>query len=162
MELLHEYGKGQCMFVSGGAGDVCSREAVQVYFDPPEPSLMSVKDCRSAMTMEFDCAVAGVPGTVLMDSGAKLPFISAAYAHRVGLTVEKLQVAETVHLPDGSTVPVLGKCHLKVRIQNYSGTVTCWVVDLSDGFSLILGESWLEQCKAVLNFADRTCILRGQ
>lgn len=69
MELLHEYGKGQCMFVSvDGAGDVCSREAVQVYFDPPKPSLMSVKDCRRALTMEFDCAVSGVPGTALKRS----------------------------------------------------------------------------------------------
>lgn len=142
------------MFLSDGAGDVCSREAAQVYYDPPKPSLMSVKNC--GMIMEFDCAVSGVPGTASLDSGAKLPCISSAYAYRVGLTVEKLKVAETVHLPDGGTPTCVGQ---KVRIQNYYGTVTCWVVDLSDRFSLILGESWLEQCKAVLNFADHTCML---
>ena len=92
-----------------------------------------------------------MPGSVLLDSGAEMPFISAAYAHRVGLTVDKLKVAQTVKLPNGSTVPVLGKCHVKVRIQQFSGTVTCWVVDLTEGFSLILGQSWLEQCRSVLN-----------
>lgn len=45
MDPLHEYGKGRCMFAGDGASDVCSREAVQVYYDPPKPSLMSVKSC---------------------------------------------------------------------------------------------------------------------
>ena len=145
-----------------GDTEVCGKEAVQVYYDPPKPLMVNAMN-RQNMTMEFDCAVSGVPGSVLLDSGAEMPFISAAYAHRVGLTVDKLKVAQTVKLPNGSTVPVLGKCHVKVRIQQFSGTVTCWVVDLTEGFSLILGQSWLEQCRAVLNFGNRTCtLLKGR
>ena len=66
-----------------------------------------------------------------MGSDAHMPHISKAYAHRVGLTVEKLKVAQTVEVPDGNTVPELGNCDVKVRFKHFSGTVTCWVVMFS-------------------------------
>ena len=40
---------------------------------------------RQNLSMHFACAVSGVPGCALLNSGAKVPFISEAYARRVGL-----------------------------------------------------------------------------
>lgn len=100
-----------------------------------------------------------------MDSGAVEPFISAAYVRRVGIKVHQLKAAKSVSLPDGSTVPVLGICHVKVKIQKLSGSVACSVVDLTEGFSLVFGETWLKQTHACLNFGNGfgngTCRVAG-
>lgn len=92
------------------------------------------------MTRQFYCAVSGVPETVLLDSGAVEPCISAAYARMVGIKVEQRKVARSSGLPDGSSVSVLGRCHVMARIPPWTASVPCLVVDLTEGsqISLIL------------------------
>ena len=76
MELLHEYNKGECIVVAHGHSAASSFHvacgiAVQVYYDPPVAKMAVNALGKKRLTMQFDCAVAGVSGVVLMDSGAE-------------------------------------------------------------------------------------------
>lgn len=164
MELLHEYSKGECLLVAHGDSaangpHVPCGIAVQVYYDPPVAKVAVNAVGKKRLTMQFGCAVAGVSGSALMDSGAEDQFISEAFAKRAGITVLQPETSSKVVLPDGSEVPVLGKVRVKVSIQKFSGAVHCWVVKLDEGFSLILGEPWLKHHGAVLNFGTGSCAL---
>ena len=164
MELLHEYGKGECMLVAHGhsaafVSQVACGIAIQVYYDPPLAKVAVNALGSKRLTQQFDCAVAGVPGSALMDSGAEDQFISEGFARRVGIQVVQPEQASRVVLPDGSEVPVLGRARIKVSIQKFSGAVHCWVVKLDEGFSLILGEPWLHHHRAVLDYGKGSCTL---
>lgn len=72
MELLHEYIKGECMLVAHGHSAASSSHlacgiALQVYHDPPVAKVAVNALSQKRLTMQFDCAVAGVSGSVLMD-----------------------------------------------------------------------------------------------
>ena len=129
MQLLHEYNKGECLFAAQDDSAAADKPplpcatAVQVYYDPPAPQVAMHVMGTNRLTTQFDCAVAGVPGTVLLDSGAEDQFISEAFARRVGIRVDglKAQTDTKVVLPDGSSVPVLGQVRVKVSIQSFSG-----------------------------------------
>ncbi|KAL0032451.1 hypothetical protein WJX77_001359 [Trebouxia sp. C0004] len=62
---------------------------VQVYYDPPVAKVAVNALGTKRLTMQFDCAVAGVSCSVLMDSGAEEQFISEGFARRVGIKGHK-------------------------------------------------------------------------
>ena len=159
MELLHEYNRGEYMLVAHGHSAASSSHvacgiAVQVYYDPPVAKVAMNALGKKRLTMQFDCAVAGVSGSVLMDSGAEDQFISEEFARRVGIKVQQPETSSKVVLPDDS---VLGRVRIKVGIQKFSDAAHCWVVKLDEGFSLILGEPWLKHHRA-----DYGALWKGQ
>ena len=61
MELLHEYGKGECMLFAKGSAEhdaYCTpcKQAVHVWYDQPQPAMVYAVATQE-MTMQFECAV---------------------------------------------------------------------------------------------------------
>ena len=66
------------------------------------------------LTFVFDGKVAGLPSTVLWDSGAKCDFISADFAHRNALHVQPTDLE--CFLANGDPVVVAGEVRVRVQI----------------------------------------------
>lgn len=103
-------------------------------------------------------AVAITDTQVLVDSGASAPFISPSFAARLGLRIRK-QASDTVTLADGSRVAIQGTCVAKLTLGPFSSKLKCLVAPLSSQFDVILGNSWLQHHKAMLNYKDSSLTL---
>ena len=56
-----------------------------------------------------------------------------------------------------------GKCKVRLSLQQYHCAVICLVTDLSQGFGLTLGDTWLLKHDAHLDHARKVCIFcKGQ
>jgi hypothetical protein len=64
-----------------------------------------------------------------------------------------------VVLANGTQQPVLGWIRLALRIGEYRGSVQCLVTDLGQ-YELILGDKWLQEHRAYLDYDTRSVVLR--
>ena len=169
MKLMHTYPVGSHIFSMPArhGGRVPMKGIpwpVEVWHDvrgskpPIVPSVHAVQlgqvGGRDGPIMTFDANINGSPGQVLMDSGATKCFADTGYVHDHGVSLRKVKCP--VHLADGSVVQVLHECTLTVRIQGHKSKVTCYVMDLSGKFSVILGEDWMEAEQVKLDYADKS------
>jgi hypothetical protein len=67
--------------------------------------------------------------------------------------------SNTLILGNGDEVPMDGHIKVHVKIQQYQSQITCLVAKLSEGINLILGNDWLVQHKARLDFESKCCVL---
>jgi hypothetical protein len=104
----------------------------------------------SPLTFAFDAKVAGASATLLVDSGAKLCFISKRFVHRQGLHVSSCSVP--VELANGDVVIVTGMVHAKLTIHEYHRELSLCVIDMTPGFDIILGDTWCKQEGVVADF----------
>ena len=125
--------------------EALGKHAVQVYYDSPvvTDSVCAVVGSLG-LTMQFEGTVSGAPASVLMDSCCTNSLMSAAYARRMGITVEQgvgssLQVA----VANGMVCSSHGTCKVRLKLQQFSADLTCHVVELADAYEVILGEDWL-------------------
>ena len=63
-------------------------------------------------------------------------------------------------MADDSSAPILGKVRLRLKLQSFVCTVTCYVTDLCDEFDVILGNSFMAGHRAVLDYSNYTASLR--
>jgi hypothetical protein len=140
---------------------------VTVYYDPPKlpkHHVLTVGDVND-VTMLFDATVSGAKaracigtpiGTAMMDSAAQGEFLSHAYVKMHGIAV-KPEPAD-IRMADGVTpLPSSGVAVVHLTIGPYKRAVRCLVVDLPDGVDIILGDPWLKQHKALLDY-DRAAV----
>lgn len=134
---------------------------MQVYYDPPTTSCQEQLAGLTAdsLTMLFQGKIAGAQAKVLCDSGATSCFINADTARRVGIAINPAQ-GGAVTLGDGSSMPVVGTCKLQLTLQAYHGRVECYAAKLAPQFDVILGDAWLTQHKAALDFGAKALILK--
>jgi Retroviral aspartyl protease len=96
---------------------------------------------------------------VAIDSYASASFVSLAYLTQHKISYEATPPSDVL-LGDNTKLSILGRCTLSVHIQAYQDKVQFWVLDLKDGLSVILGDSWLDAKKAHLNYYKRVVTLR--
>ena len=104
--------------------------------------------------------VAGAPAQLLLDSGAEgYNYISREFCQRVGLPLKPCPdiTVETVH--DTSGV-VAGTCSAVLTIQGLKWQTDFVAIDLPAAFDVILGEKWLKQSHASMDYDTRTCTVR--
>ena len=65
-------------------------------------------------------------------------------------------VRERQRSANGQTLSPLGVVKLPVRIQGYKETLMCTVLDIDPGVDVILGCTWLDSHRAILDFAQST------
>ncbi len=65
----------------------------------------------------------------------------------------------TLELADGSSSPILGTAEVSLRIGAFRMRVSCFVTELSIDFDIVLGNTFLTEYKAVLNYHLGTCTL---
>ena len=89
------------------------------------------------LTFVFRGKVAGLPVSVLWDSGAALSFIDARFVKRHKLTVQPC--SQSVEGADGSLQAVSGVMKAKLRINKAVTATTLLVLNLTPAFDVILG-----------------------
>ena len=163
MRVLHEYKKGEVLSTCDDASDSGSSAlpcSYQVMYDAPKTRLVLNAAARSKLVMEFKSKVGCVPAEFLLDSGAGVSFVSHQFAEKAGLSWDKPSEDFQVSMPDGSVSPVIGQCKVCVRIQAYQCMVMLLVADLADHYDVILGESWMLQHSAYLDYGKKCVVLR--
>ena len=118
----------------------------------PISQLCPNREKSQTLSFVFDAKAAGLPATALWDSGAAHNFCDRKFAdfHQLHVTPSSRQV----QLADGSIVQASGTIQLKLSIQKYVGTVTFFVLDLTPGFDLLLGDEWSRQHGVVADYGQ--------
>jgi Reverse transcriptase (RNA-dependent DNA polymerase)/RNase H-like domain found in reverse transcriptase/Integrase zinc binding domain/Chromo (CHRromatin Organisation MOdifier) domain/Aspartyl protease len=182
MQLLQVYPKGTILFRQhkpDGSLTVmppCPYD-VSIYWDKPRPSMAALTASSTMATatdthasgntldMMFAGSVSGAKADVLIsdskvliDSGATGPFISPAFAHRLGLKIRR-DTTTSIALADGTTVLSHGSCKATIALGPFRCKVELTVTPLATHYDIILGNSWLRQYKAILSYKDGTLTL---
>lgn len=129
---------------------------IQVYWDPPStpPTLGFRSKRRSQLKMTFRASFAGLQGVALADTGASNCFTSSALVNKLGLKVHTAGHSK-VELASGKTQALLGTVNIPMRLGKSKQTVTAFVMDdFLEGVDLILGEDWMDNHNAVLDYAS--------
>ena len=169
MQRLHEFPVGHSLLtgrelhgngrVEFSSGIPCG---MQVWFDPVKPAakLHVLSPGRMALTMQFGGVLAGTSVKVLLDSGATDNFIARELAEKLRLPIDDCG-KQALQLPDGRRQELSGRVSCLLRIGSYYGRVPLYVADLP-GFDVILGEPWLRQQHAHLDYRAETpcCVIR--
>jgi RNase H-like domain found in reverse transcriptase/Reverse transcriptase (RNA-dependent DNA polymerase)/Integrase zinc binding domain/Chromo (CHRromatin Organisation MOdifier) domain/Retroviral aspartyl protease/Integrase core domain len=160
-KLVYEFLKGQVVNVRDKR-ERCTT-TLQIWYDRPIfPSFQGMSSSQaSPLAMQFRGKVGGAEALVLLDSAASHCFLSKAFVERHGIKVETCNDVE-VELGNGLSSPILGKCHVKVKLQHFFGSAYCYVTQTAPHCDVILGDEWLKSHKALLNYAESTCaIMKG-
>lgn len=181
MVLLHTFPKGTTLF-QGPRPDGTRAVlppcpfSVSVYWDRPVSSdssqghsILSAAARTRSLDMLFCGRVAGshanvlvTPASILIDSGATAPFISPECAKRLQLVIRRTDVkpgSARVRLADGSSIPIHGTCYATLTIGAFRSRIELIVAPLSSQFDVILGNTWLKQHEAILNYGDGSVTL---
>jgi hypothetical protein len=134
-----------------------AREHVRVWFDPPTPPVIPLlaslgSDSQPPLTQLFQATVSGARCTALIDTGASHVYASRDLVARLGMSVRPSTHAQAT-AADGTAVTLQGSCELRLRMGPLSIRVSALVVgSLVPGVDLILGDSWLAQHRATLDY----------
>ena len=112
------------------------------------------------LSMLFCARICGRAGVVLVDTGASAAFLSHDVAQRAHLPI-KACALQSVALADAQTVSVLGQVQVPVKLGSWEAPVTAYVMQsVVGGVDLILGDSWLKDTSALLDFGRMALRLR--
>jgi len=137
-----------------------AKHRMHVYYDAPAAPIHTIASAANGhLSMLFDAHVGGARARVLMDSGASHNFISDAWVRRVGAHTTTAEGA-SITLADGGALESTQICTVNLSLTPQPHDVTCYVMTLAPTFDIILGESWLSQHGAVLDYEKRACVLR--
>ena len=114
-------------------------------------------DKHLTMLFEGGTTKQGLSFIILMDTGASANFISPQLLRR--LQVECQPADAKLRLADDTEAPILGKVQLRLKIQQFSTVVWCYVTDLCKEFDVILGNTFMTEHNAVLNYPRLTVSL---
>ena len=93
----------------------------------------------------------------LLDSVASANFILKKALDIGKRTLNRTEAS--LELADGSSSVLLGTAKVTLRIGAFRTRVSCFVTELSIDFDIVLGNSFLTEYKAVLNYHLDTCTL---
>ena len=114
-------------------------------------------DKHLTMLFEGGTTKQGLSFTMLMNTGASANFTSPQLLKRLQL---ECQLADAkLLLADNTEAPILGKVQLRLKIQQLSTVVWYYVTDLRKDFDVILGNTFMTEHNAVLNFQHLTVSL---
>lgn len=108
---------------------------------------MQVATCNAVQPGEHDLLLfqakfGGTVGTILLDSGASMPFMSETMAVRLGFTpipTDPVRVA----LPNGTEYVCRHVVNTPIRVGSYTDKVMFRLIPLEATFDAVLGASWL-------------------
>lgn len=105
-----------------------------------------------------------VESKVLLDTGATDAFVNVEWLRRAGYDLETcLKPCKlVVRLADKSETTSRGRIDLPLKLGSYRGKVRLIALDLGDGYDVILGDSWLREHKARIDYDKMACIVKAQ
>ena len=116
--------------------------------------------------MQFDVFLGGgkqppvLPCSALLDSGATHCFIEQQLADSLKVTLLPSPL-RSISLADGSSSPLTGTCSIIMSIQGVLCQVNAYVAKSLPKFPLILGNDWLLQVGATLDYKNKRCVLQS-
>jgi hypothetical protein len=160
MQVIRSY--NQDAFSPSSEFDAYRPYPVVVYYDPVGLQLNAIEG--TGLTFMFEgIALRGqaghVPANICFDSGANSVFVSQAFVERSGFSTKPCN-SKQLTVANGQTSAITGMCELHLKIQSYQGKVQGFVTPLAGPYDIILGESWLKQQQAALDYGDKTITIR--
>jgi hypothetical protein len=157
--VLHPGPKNPKYFTDQYGKYVAVRQPMAVYLDrPAEPEAISVSTALgNDLLFNLPCTISGGKGVVsfatstLIDTGCSTrSLISKRAAARMALVSQPC--TEQLVMADGSHATCEGQVTVRIRLQRHTFTVRAFVVDMNDSFDLILGQQWLHDHKAIIDY----------
>ncbi len=125
----------------------------------PPQSLFALPT-QNGLRMQFQGTITKVPCRVLADSGATHCYVSKAFLERHGIHYAPCEGVE-VKLADAKlTTPIVGECRLNLCIQKFRSRGHFSVIDLFDTFDVVLGDDWMTEHRAVMDWHVRSLSVR--
>ena len=129
-----------------------------VWYEPPDScmSFNSHLTSPSSLLMTFSADIHGQPATVLIDSGATHGFISASLCHQLKLHIH--QSPQVIQCGGNASVSSPGHVNVFLQLGSYSETLRLIVLPLSPStsFHLVLGQLWLLQHRACVDYSSKS------
>ncbi len=110
--------------------------------------------------MIFNTEIAGKQARVLLDTGASQCFISKDFCESVKLQSVAAPTPQQVKTAGGAEILTQTLCQVSFQLQGMGVLVSPLVVPLPEDFTVILGDDWLKDREAVLNYAEGTVTLK--
>ena len=104
------------------------------------------------LTSRWHASIAGIPGSLLLDTGAQENFISTDFIEKHGLRFTELSKAGTIKLGNGACAAILGKVTFTLSIRQYHTKTCMYVTDLSPGIDVVLGEPFFRSTSAHIEY----------
>jgi hypothetical protein len=100
-------------------------------------------------------------GRVLIDSGATDCFVNPKWLEKAGYNLAEClkPCGDTVKLADLSKRQVMGRMSLSLKLGQFKGKVNVMVLDIGS-YDLILGDTWLIEHNAVMDYRSKSVTLR--
>lgn len=168
LEQICVYPKGSHLFhqpTRGGGRRRCGPLPWKViaFIDRPEqapkPKLLALGD--SDLLFQLPCKVAGAKstsaGTAMLDSGASAAAVLStrfADAHGIRVTPNQSLTECSITLANGSTADVRGEAKINLEIGGMRSKVQAVIADLAPPFDIILGQEWLKEHQARLDYGS--------
>ena len=154
--LMKEYKAGSKVFESRSLQIGTEARALswntQAFYEKPIPENLSHFGSRTGLKMSFVSQVAGVPARTLVDTGSAQTILTRTFAEAGGLKIQNCGEDENVILPDGSSLNVVGTARVTLAHHKYREQIRFSIVDLQIPFDLIIGDDWLTDHKAILQY----------
>jgi hypothetical protein len=143
------------------------RQPMAVYIDRPTQSeaITVASTLGNDLLFNLPCTtISGGTGVVsfatstLIDTGCSTKsLISKRAAARLSLVIQPCQ--EQLVMADGSNAVCEGQVSVRIKMQRHTFPVRAFVVDMNDSFDLILGQQWLHDHKAIIDFRRESITL---
>lgn len=105
------------------------------------------------LTSKWTATIAGLPGAILLDSGAQENFLSQQFVEDHHLHVTPMQQGGSIQLGNGSVAGITGKVTLNLSIRHYHTKVCMYVTKLSPGIDVVLGEPFMRASSAHIEYS---------
>jgi hypothetical protein len=137
-----------------------------VYIDRPAQStaISVASTLGNDLLFNLPCTISGGTGVVsfatstLIDTGCStISLISKRAAARLSLVIQPCH--EQLVMADGSNATCEGQVSVRIKMQRHTFPVRAFVVDMNDSFDLILGQQWLHDHKAIIDFRRESITL---
>ena len=159
MRLLTTLAPGTSTLIERTGKPVSNECPIRVYYDAPglvREKLSAIDENK--LVFKLRGHIAGAPATVLLDSGASINFISEPFCKQHGLRVSPPVHGVEVEVANGKKLMACGTCTAQLELQGHRWNITAQVLpEMSNNVPIILGQKWLLQHNAVLNFVNRDC-----
>jgi hypothetical protein len=134
---------------------------------PPVPSHEHLQFLTSPVPapyrplLKFEASIHSKPAVALLDSGATSNFIAEEYVAKHHLNSVPLTQVQTVIMGDGHRQIATRLARISIRISGYTDMVSCVVVPLSSGCTVVLGLPWWCERQPIINAEERTMTIEG-
>ena len=105
------------------------------------------------LTSKWSATIAGLPGNILLDTGAQENFLSHTFVEEHGLRFSPLQSAGSIQLGNASVASITGKVTLNLSIRQYHTKISMYVTKLSPGIDVVLGEPFMRASSAHIEYS---------